>query len=190
MRKKVAPIFLILAVISVSILIIILPTFYSKGASHIELNQELDLELVLDAKQDVELVFFGYAGCIDICSPRLDALGKWYATLPLAKQEKIGVRFIDLSVPEDKTLPNTFAKAFHERFIGVFLEKSVLRVYSKAFMVYFAKSLTNDDEIDHSTHLYLVKKDKEGKKILRYIYTSYPYDFTQIQSDIKELINE
>lgn len=190
MKKKIIPVLLILAVISVSILIVIFPTFSNKGGSHIALKQDLNLERVLDDQQDVELVFFGYAGCIDVCSPRLEALGEWYATLPLATQEDIGVRFIDLSVPKDKSLPDTFAKAFHERFKGVFLEDSLLRQYSKAFMVYFSKSLTKDDEIDHSTHLYLVKRNTKGKKILRYIYTAYPYDFTQIQSDIKELINE
>lgn len=190
MIKKTAPIFLILAVVCVSILIVILPTFYSKGLSRVELNQDLDLKLVLDSAQDVELVFFGYAGCIDVCTPRLDALGKWYATLPLGTQEKVGVRFMDLSVPKERSLPDTFAKAFHERFTGVFLDESVLRIYAKAFSVYFSKSLMKDDEIDHSTHLYLVQKDTQGKKLLRFIYTAYPYDFTQIQSDIQELINE
>ena len=189
MKKNSIPALLVFLLLTASVLIMVSPTFFSKDLSRIELKQDLQLDLVLSEKYDLELVFFGYAGCVDVCTPRLDDLAKWYTSIPNDTQEKVNVKFIDLSVPEDTELPATFAKAFHKDFTGVFLDESVLRIYSKAFGVYFSTSLMDENEIDHTTHLYLVKRDATGKK-LRFIYTAYPFDFKQIQSDIEELSNE
>lgn len=189
MRKKLVSLLLILFVIMVSIFVTILPTFYTKGVSRISLKQDFNLDYVLDAQADTELVFFGYAGCRDICTPRLEELGKWYASLPKQTQDRLGLKFFDLSIPQDKTLPDSFAKAFHKDFQGVYLADNIIRVYTKAFSVYFSKSLMDDAQIDHTSHLYLVKRDKEGKR-LRFIYTAFPYNFKQIQFDIEELIHE
>ncbi len=189
MKKKTSALLLILTVLALSVLVTILPSFYTKGVSRVELKQDLDLELVLDKSHDIELVFFGYAGCADICTPRLQDLGRWYSTLPQKFQKRMTLKFLDLSTPEDKGVPDVFAKAFHQNFQGVFLDDHILRVYTKAFSVYFSPSLMDENEMDHTAHLYLLKRDKEGKE-LRFIYTAYPYDFRQIQSDIKALIRE
>jgi len=189
MRKKLLPLLLILLVITVSALVVILPTFFTKGLSRVELRQDFELDLILDKKSDIELIFFGYAGCINVCTPRLESLGKWYATVPKETQNRVGLKFLDLSIPESRDLPDDFAKAFHEKFEGIFLDKDVLRVYTKVFSVYFATSMLDSTEIDHTTHLYLVKKGKDGKQ-LRFIYTAFPYDLKQVESDIQELMNE
>ena len=96
---------------------------------------------------------------------------------------------MDLSIPEEKNLPDDFAKAFHEKFEGVFLNKDIIRTYTKVFSVYFSTSMLDSSEVDHTAHLYLVKRGEKGKQ-LRFIYTAFPYDLKQIQSDIQELMNE
>ncbi len=189
MKQKLTASLLILLVLLVSIAAVILPTFFTKGVSRIELNQELDLERILDKQHEIELVFFGYAGCRNICTPRLEALGNWYAKLPAETQKHLGLKFIDISMREDKTLPDSFAKAFHQDFEGIFLDKDVIRVYTKTFSIYFSKSLIDENEIDHTAHLFIVKRNDDHKQ-LRFIYTAYPYDFEQIRSDIEELIHE
>ncbi len=189
MRTKIAKISLLLLVILVSVLVMALPSFHTKELSRIELSQEINLGLLLDADQDVELLFFGYAGCADVCTPRLSDLGKWYASLPEKTRERLGFKFLDLSVPEQKDLPMNFAKAFHPDFHGIFLCQRELRRYTKAFSVYFSSSLTQESEYNHTAHLYLLKRDSRGKK-LRFVYSAYPYDFQQIKSDIERLIHE
>lgn len=189
MRKRLLAFVLITLVLATSILVLILPTFFTKGVSRIELQQDLRLDLILDKPQDIELIFFGYAGCIDVCTPRLESLGKWYSTLPKQTRSRVGLKFLDLSMPGDRELPDDFAKAFHPKFEGVFLDKDVLRVYTKAFSVYFANSMLDSSEIDHTAHLYLVKRAEQAKQ-LRFIYTAFPYDFKQLESDLKELIDE
>ena len=190
MKKKITALLVILFVIVSSILIVVLPSFLGKDISHIRLTQELSLKRILDKEQDLELVFFGYAGCRNICTPRLEELGQWYKTLPLQTQSHLGLKFFDLSIPEDNTLPDSFAKAFHEDFEGIHLPKKTLLHYTGEFSVYFSPSLIDEYEIDHSTHLYLVKKDTNGKKYLRFIYTNFPYDLIQINTDIQTLLNE
>ena len=189
MKKKITAFFLILLIFVLSTSIMILPSFFTKGMSRIELKQDLELELVLDGSHDTELVFFGYSGCLDICTPRLEKLSSWYSALPEKRRKKFTLRFMDISTPEDKNLPDSFAKAFHPDFKGVFLDNNILRVYTKAFNVYFSKALMDNTEMDHTAHLYLIKKGAHAKQ-LRFIYTAYPYDFKQIQSDIEELNHE
>lgn len=189
MQQKISAFLLILLVLFISAGIMVLPSFFTKGVSRIELRQDLDLDLVLDGDQEIELVFFGYAGCINICTPRLHDLGVWYSSLPQAARQSFTLRFMDISDPEDDKLPDAFAKAFHPDFQGIYLDKDILRVYTKAFNVYFSKALLDETEMDHTTHLYLVKKSKDTKQ-LRYIYTAYPYDLKQIRSDIEELVHE
>lgn len=190
MKKKLTAVFIILLAIMSSILIIILPSFFGKDLSHVTLKQEISLEHILDTHKELELVFFGYAGCRDVCTPRLEKLGLWYKTLSQQTKSSLGLKFFDLSTPEDKTLPDSFAKAFHQDFEGIYLPKDDLLRYTRTFNVYFSPSLMDETEIDHTTHLYLVKKDAHGKNHLRSIYTTFPYDLIQIQADIQDLLNE
>lgn len=189
MRKKLLSVLLVFLVLALSVLVLVLPTFFTKGLSRVELRQDFELDLILDKSHDIELIFFGYAGCVDVCTPRLERLGKWYATLPKETQERVGLKLLDLSMPSDRDLPDAFAKTFHNSFEGVYLDNDILRVYTKVFSVYFATSMLKREEVDHTAHLYLSKKSKDTKQ-LRFIYTAFPYDFQQIESDLEELMNE
>ena len=189
MAKRIYAALILFFVVATSIFIMILPSFATKGISRISLHQELQLPLILNDEKDIKLVFFGYAGCADICTPRLQDLASFYKELPTATKKRVGVEFLDISIPEDSALPNDFAKFFHKDFKGIYLNKKILRDYTKEFQVFFSQGLFNKKEFDHSTNLYIIKKTKKTKE-LRYIYTSYPFDFQQITLDIEELTNE
>ena len=189
MLKKLLPAFIILFVILISISIMILPTLFTKGVSRVELNKELTLPLILNDTQDIELIFFGYAGCIDICTPRLETLSLFYKELPKSLQKRVNVLFLDISQPLDHTLSQRFSESFHKEFKGIYLKEAILRDYTKAFGVYFSPSLSDSTEFDHTSNLYIVKRT-DSKKVLRFVYSAYPYDYEQIRTDIKELIND
>jgi len=189
MKAKLLSASMLILVVVVSILIMIIPTFFTKGVSRISLNKEVDLPLILNDDKDIGVLFFGYSGCSDICTPRLQSLNKFYEALDTDIKQKIGVEFLDISVPSDSELPSRFAKFFNPDFKGIYLNNSVLREYTKLFNVYFSQSLMDTTEYDHTSNIYIVKKS-QNKKELRYIYNSYPYDFKQISSDIRGLINE
>ncbi len=189
MKTKLQSTSMIVLVIVVSILIMIIPTFFTKGISRVILNKELNLPLILNDDKEVKLLFFGYSGCTDICTPRLYSLDKFYKTIDKNITSRVGVEFLDISVPHDNSLPSRFAKFFNPNFKGIYLSSDVLRKYTKEFDVFFSKSLIDETEYDHTANIYLVKKSK-NKKELRYVYSSYPYDFKQINLDIEELLNE
>ena len=189
MKTKIYPFLILFSVVLTSILIVILPTFFTKGVSRITVDKEISLPLILDDNKTIKLLFFGYSGCSDICTPRLYDISEFYNQLTKKERNSLGVEFLDISIPDDKTLPLRFAQFFNPDFKGIFLEEKNLRDYTKEFNVYFSKSLLDETEYDHTAHLYLVTK-KNKKKTIRYLYNSYPYDFEQIHLDIKELLNE
>jgi len=188
-RRKLHVVSMLLLVLAVSILIMIIPTFFTKGISRVTLNKEVNLPLILNDDKDIKLLFFGYSGCRDICTPRLYAIDEFYNTLDSEIKKRVGVEFLDISVHHDKALPSRFAQFFNPDFKGIYLPQNILRDYTKEFDVFFAKSLMDETEYDHTANLYLLKRTT-GKKELRYIYSAYPYDYKQISLDIKELINE
>ena len=187
--KRLKAILLIFFVLLTSIFVVIIPTFFTKGISRVELNKNIDLELILNDNKDVKIIFFGYSGCSDICTPRLYDINKLYNSLDTKTKKRVGVEFLDISIPIDTTLPDRFANFFNKEFKGIYLDKNILMDYTRAFDVYFARALFDKTEYDHTANLYLVKKD-DNNKFIRYIYTSYPYDFKQINLDIKNLLNE
>ena len=189
MKNRFHSLSILLLVVLVSILIMIVPTFFTKGISRVSLNKEITLALVLNDEKDIKIVFFGYSGCSDICTPRLKSLAEFYESLDDTTKRRVGVEFLDISVPHDRTLPSRFAEFFHKEFKGIYLSQKSLREYTRAFSIYFAQSLSDKTEYDHTTNIYLIKKRDKIKEI-RYVYNSYPYDLKQINIDIKELLNE
>lgn len=189
MKRKLLSASILLLVVLVSVLIMIIPTFFTKGISRVSLNKEISLPLILNDNKEVKLLFFGYSGCTDICTPRLYSIDEFYKSIDKSIRLKVGVEFLDISIPNDTSLPSRFAEFFNPEFKGIYLPKEVLRDYTREFDVFFSRSLIDDTEYDHTSHIYLVKRTKDKKEI-RYVYSSYPYDFKQMNLDIKGLLNE
>ena len=188
-KKNIYASSLLFLIILISIFIMIAPTFFTKGVSRVSTNRVLNLPLVLNDEKDIKLVFFGYSGCYDICTPRLYSINAFYSTLDADIKKRVGVEFLDISVPNDETLSLRFAQFFNEDFKGIYLGRNVLRDYTKAFNVFFSPALLDKNEFDHTSNLYIIKRTAE-KKMLRYIYHAYPYNYKQISLDIKGLLNE
>lgn len=189
MRKKAYPIFMLILTIVTSLFIMIAPTLFTKDISRVTLNKKIDLPLILDDEKEIKLIFFGYSGCADICTPRLYGINEIYKSLDTDIKKKVGVEFVDISTPYDSTLPERFASFFNKEFKGIYLDTKVLRNYTKEFGVYFSPGLIDKTGFNHTSNLYLAKKSNNNK-VIKYVYTSYPYDFKQIKSDIKELLHE
>ena len=78
MKKKLYASLILLSIVLVSILIMIIPTFFTNGISRVVLHKEINLPLILNDEKDIALVFFGYSGCSDICTPRLYSINEIY----------------------------------------------------------------------------------------------------------------
>ena len=110
----------------------IIPTLFTDGISRVSINKEFDLPLILNDEKDIKIIFFGYSGCTDICTPRLYAINELYKTLDTKTKKRVGVEFVDISAPYDETMPSKFAKFFNSEFKGIYLKKRCFeRLYKR-----------------------------------------------------------
>ena len=174
----------ILTAIAIVAIIILLPFIsgYFSQQGYVKINREV--KSVLFDKYDEKnlLLFFGYVGCADICSPRLQELSAIYDKLKKANIET-KVIFINITTLKDHELADLFAKSFNKEFDGIYLEKQQLESIKKEFNVYSAPAFGNTDEIDHTTFLYLLKK-VDSRYFLNKIYTKVPFDIKLNGKDI------
>lgn len=188
MLKKNSRLVALFIMLLLSILFIMLPSLSNKNSSHVTIDRLIDLPLINQHEQPAMLVFFGYSGCMEICTPRLMQIAAWYETLNELKKQTT-LLFFDLSPSDNTQQADAFAKSFHPDFHGIQPGKPLINDYVSAFDVYYAPSLFKSNEIDHTPHLYLLKKIQD-KYHLRIIYFSYPYDMIQIKADLETLLNE
>lgn len=174
-------------IILASLLIVVSPSFLDNKDTRVTLNKDIELPHLLNSSKEINLVFFGYSGCHDICTPRLGLLGDFYDSLEPSIKKDVGIIFFDIATSSNKLVAQSFASFFHPNFEGIALSESELRDYTKAFGVSFAPSLTKKSEWEHSAMLYLVHK-KQNKTTIKYIYNTYPYNLKIITQDIKELL--
>ncbi len=188
-KRNITGIFLVFALILFSLVLIALPTFFTETTGRHALNKQVSLPVIEQQKKPILLIFFGYTGCIDVCTPRLEQIAQIHRSLSDELKENTQFLFFDISAPIDPVLPDEFAKAFHKSFQGFGFDNEELFEYTRAFDVYFARSLSDINEYDHTSHLYIVKKAKKGYYI-RFVYHAYPYDDKLITNDLKALLDE
>ncbi len=149
---------------------------------YVKINKEVKSTLFDKYNEKNLLLFFGYVGCADICTPRLSELSSIYKNL---KQSDIQTKVLFINIIElsDHELPDLFAKSFHEEFDGIYLEKQELEDLKREFDVYSTHALGNPEEINHTAFLYLLKR-VGSKYFLNKIYTNTPFNVAIKDGDI------
>lgn len=109
----------------------------------------------------LEIVYFGYTFCPDVCpadlmaiTQALDALG------PLASQ--IQPIFITVDPERDTKLLKEYISAFHKSFIGLTGSPEEIRKVANSFKAFYAKVPTTREgeyAIDHTGVIYLMGRD-------------------------------
>ena len=177
--------YLLLPVTLVTIgLVIFIPTLFDRSAGRFNVNKQIHSPLFKAYNNDIILLFFGYAGCVDVCTPRLQEMADIYKDIK--KKEKVQVLFINLIPVADEKLPEQFASAFHPDFKGVYPGKEELETLKKEFDLYIVRSLFNKNEYDHTSFLFLLQKGEKGY-MLKHIYIRVPFDKSLILNDIERL---
>lgn len=167
---------------------LIQPLLFAQNKSGtIVVNQPIDAPYLQSADKEFVLMFFGYVGCTKICTPILHQLDNFYDSEPFAPlKPSVGFTFVNLMPEVEPEQPEAFAKSFNPEFKGVYLKQKELMRIDREFSLFFSKSLANPGEIDHSDHLYLIERQKNGKLILKNIYTTHPLHKEAIIADIQE----
>lgn len=160
--------------------------FSSNTQGAIEINKEIDMEFVKSDKKIV-LIFFGYVGCTDICTPILEKFSTLYNSTEFDYiRNEIDVYFVNLKPEIEVFQANLFAKYFNDDFKDVYLSRRELLNIDRAFGLFFSKDLNDDTELNHTDYIYLIDNSKE-KKLLKSIYSNHPLNNKQLISDIISL---
>ena len=172
---------LIPLLLCVIFILFFMPSLFDGEAGKVTMDKPVASGLLERYDHDVLLLFFGYAGCADVCTPRLEELAGMLGDD--ARMTDVRVLFINLTELEDPLLPDQFAKSFHRDFIGVYPEKSELDELRRQLDIYLARSLTKEYEFDHTAYLFLLKKEGAGYR-LKTIYTHAPFQAKIIRNDL------
>lgn len=151
----------------------------------IHIHKPIQMPAHTPALKKQTLIFFGYVGCMDVCTPRLHeiaAIVNQYERQTY--NHDLDVLFINIDTTTTTHQADTFAKAFHPNFIGVTLPKNELMKLTSMFNTYFSAGLRDKNEINHTQHLYLLRKDANQNHYLRNIYIKVPYDHKIILDDL------
>jgi len=171
-------------IIVVSLLLVSITLNVGKSDGKIVLNRPIQSSVFNHYQEEKLLLFFGYAGCLNVCTPKLKTLASIYAKVSPKRQKDVGVVFVNLSHLEDPQTATIFAKAFHPDFTALYLNEKLLSSLQKEFQVYMAPSLTDKGEYDHTAFVYLLHKTTTGYKV-NAIYTDNILSRDLILTDLK-----
>jgi|APCry1669189844_1035258.scaffolds.fasta_scaffold12246_2 protein SCO1/2 len=122
-----------------------------------------------DYKGHLQLIYFGFTQCPDICPATLQRMQAALDLVPpetLAKQP-IDILFITVD-PETDTVEvlKNYLKPFGSHVIGLTGSQAEVDAAAKDFKVYVQQSSKNSKMFEHSGFIYLM--DKEGRARLMY----------------------
>ena len=164
--------------------------FSNQSSGKIEVNQPIEAPY-LSSKREFMRIYFGYVGCVKVCTPILHNLDLLYRSEPLqGLNGKVDFCFINLKEEVEQDQPAMFAKGFNPNFQGVYLSRKELMSIDREFNLYFSRTLGDAHEIDHSDYLYLVQRQKDGQLVLRSIYSTHPINGDKIIDEIKRESND
>jgi len=166
-------------------ILIAFPQFYSTNDSgRIDKKVPLNFDFLKQENSSVILLFFGYAGCLDICPPAMNELSRIYNQLD---KSNVKVYFINILDTTNKEIPSNYAKGYHKDFKGVYLDSVGISEVTKTLNLSIVK--VNDNEVGHAGHLFVLNKSQQDKEYtLSYIYTTRPFNEKSIIKDIKSLL--
>lgn len=177
----------------IALFLFIIPIFQSLFFRHttshkITINKEVKADFLPQSEKKIILLFFGYYGCGDICTPFLENFNRIYESQEfLPYQKEIEFYFVNINPKIKKHEANDFASYFNKNFIGIYLSDQDIMRIDRNFGLYHATSLRDENEIEHTDNLYMLQR--EGKKvILKQFYLNKFLDKEMLSDDIKTLL--
>lgn len=185
--KKIISVALVFIFVLLIIPIFVSVLFSNQSSGRIVINQEIEAPY-LDGDKEFMLIYFGYVGCVKVCTPILHELDTLYRSNGFKSfHPSVDICFINLKEEIEVDQPDMFAKAFNPAFKGFYLTKKEIMSIDREFNLYFSRTLGDLNEMDHSDYLYLVQRTSKGQLILKNIYSTHPIKGDMISNDIYNL---
>lgn len=183
MKKTVSGIVLLSMMLGLLMLFPLMAGFIGKDTRSVEVNiATITPPFLKDEHAQAVLLYFGYVGCTAVCAPTLNEIVPIYNQLH-AKVPSLSFYFVNLNPAQPSNWVEPFAKSFHPDFHGVYTSAAEIKQLERNFNL---AVVSNNQEIGHSSNLYLMIKEN-GHYTNRRIYTTHPYDEKQIEHDVKRL---
>ncbi len=160
----------ILALIILGPVVILL--HYSKEHTLVEQNKILSPQYIHYFKNRYTILYVGYTGCINICTPRLKEISEIQRVLN-DRGAKIEYMFLDLRELGDD-VSGDFLKAFRGDFKILSLEENSKNHFLQQLGFYYARGLYDKNEFEHSSYLYLIENNGKELKLITTIM-QYPF---------------
>lgn len=133
------------------------------GAGHPVENRTVDNSVFLDRSQnDIEIVFFGFAGCADVCP---SSLAKLASVLKSDKVEAIGINtgatFIEVKSLQESSgnlVAEQYGSAFSSQIRGYTPDMDTFRKLSEEFIVKLYKSRSKNGQLSHTDHFFVLAR--------------------------------
>jgi protein SCO1/2 len=127
---------------------------------------------LVDYRNKVVILYFGYRFCPDICPTTLSTLAGIYKELTPLQQNLVQVVFISVDNERD-TITNLkqYVEFFHKDFIGATDVKNNIVKLTNIYGVKYKKFYPNEKEkthysVDHSAEAFIIGKDGKIKDII------------------------
>lgn len=141
----------------------------------------VDFPFLKNETSKVVLVYFGYVGCTDVCTPALQDLAQVHQ---LSKKygfvQEPSIWFINMTPQMDTLSVQSWAEHFDPEFKSYAPNQVELVKMAQTLNMIYTQLGT---KAEHRPYAYLLQKTLTGYQ-LRYIYTSSPYNRALILQDI------
>lgn len=166
--------FFIKVIILIIILIIpvVILLVYSKKHTFVEQEKILSKQYSKYFKDQYTLLYVGYTGCVNICTPRLTEIATIQRVLA-DRNTNINYMFLDLRTLGDD-VSRDFLKAFHGNFELLVLDETKKNLFLREMGFYYTQSLYDSNEFEHTSYMYLIKKDGNEIKLVATVM-QYPF---------------
>jgi protein SCO1/2 len=159
--------------------------FSSNKQGFIEVQKQVELDFIKSDKKFI-ILFFGYVGCTDVCTPLLKRLDSMYNSKEF-EDIKVDTEFVFVNLTHeiDSYQPKLFANFFNNNFKGLYLSKRGIFNIDREFGLFFSRDLLDESQMNHTDYLYLI--DNRTKiKVLKKMYNTHPLNMDAIIRDIKK----
>jgi protein SCO1 len=157
--------------------------FSSNTEGAIKIDKEVKADFIYSDKKII-LLFFGYFGCKDVCTPLLYKLSDLYESQEFTTiKDEVDIFFINLTPEAEQDQPDLFAKFFNKNFKGVYLSKKDIFNLDRTFGVFFSRDLSDKTELNHTDFVYLIENNLNSK-ILKSMYSIHPLKTAKLIDDM------
>lgn len=140
--------------------------FSFAGPGHPVENRAVINDAFLDRSQnEIEIVFFGFTGCADVCPASLAKLASVLESDKVTTTGKnTGATFIEVKSLQERSgdmLAEQYSSAFSPRITGYTPNMNSFRELSEEFIIKLYNSRSENGQLSHTDHFFLLTRQQD-----------------------------